>query len=300
VRRVGIGGMPRTWCVCGLVPHDSGKTWLSIAMAKALERQGLAVAVAKPVAGHSAWFQRATLRYSEETGILLGEDLRAYMTELGIDRDRAHLVNPVDLLLAPPSAVPAIQQGSLSSYVAMLEDSASQIVMARVPGDSLEPRHYLVRNTVSKLPSAMRERILRLARKLQAEEIDLSEFLSLLRSRGIEAKILKCVESISLESETLVVESFNDALVPIPSMLNIVDAFVMCAVGSVAIYRNSEALRRAIKLEMTVRGDEALRAQFALSRVKPVLVTEIDFANTIDELASARSIAHLLESLLSL
>jgi len=297
VGRASIVGMARAWCVCGLVPHDSGKTWLSIALTKALKTRGVRVAVSKPVAGHSAWTQRHTLRYSEELGILVGEDAYAYVKQLGIDKDMVPYTNPVDLLLAPPSAINAIKRGSLSAYVAKLEESVGQVVLARVPGRGLEPKHYLIEDNLALLPQSLRERIMNLSQKLGAERVELSDFLSLLKSRRIEDRICECINRVSESADVLIVESFNDALVPILRLISYIELFVLCAVGSVALYRNSDALIRALELEVAMRGEEALRTQFALSRVRPEAVLELDFVNSVDELTSSPSIHRLLELL---
>ena len=291
--------MTQRWCVCGLVPHDSGKTWLSLGLALALKARGIRVKLVKPVAGHSAWHQPETIRLSKELGLLVGSDVGKYMEELGLRPSDVPFANPVDLLLAPPSAVSAIKSRRLRQYVATLEVSVGQIALARLPSERLEPRHYVITDVVERLPRSLESLVRDLAHALSAEEIELSEFVRLLRSRAIEDRVLRCLDAFTQGASIVIIESFNDALAPLPTLVRSIDAFILAGLGVVAVYRDVDRVRKALEAELALRGEEALRASYVLNHVEPTLVIEIDFVSNVRELARSPSINRLLDYLLA-
>ncbi len=292
--------MRSRWCVCGLLVHDSGKTWLTISLVKALRDRGIASKPLKPVAGHSAWIQRKTLDYSARLGILVGEDVYQYYTMLNLNKDELPLVNPVDLLLAPPNPTSYIRDGRLRLYASLLESSLGQIALARLPGSSLEPQHYLISDVVEMLTRSVKERILDLARELNAESIELNELVRLLKSKSIEDKVLECIDRVSKDVDVAVIESFNDAVVPLLKLLNRIDLLLLVAPSIVAVYRDIDSVKRSIEIEIALRGEEALRTPFALSRARPIAIEEVEFSDDTSSLSRSRSLNHLLDSLLAL
>ncbi|MCD6324596.1 MAG: ATPase, partial [Desulfurococcales archaeon] len=119
--------MGRVVVVSGLLPYDSGKTYVTTSLAKALRTAGFKVSVFKPVAAHSAWFQHEAFEESVALGVLVGEDVLNYLREGLIDD--VDKQNPIDILTAPPSmqAFP-----TLATYLAAIESGVRQAVIARV------------------------------------------------------------------------------------------------------------------------------------------------------------------------
>ncbi|RLE70333.1 MAG: ATPase, partial [Thermoprotei archaeon] len=86
--------------VVGYAEYDSGKTSLTLQLIRKLRAGGRRVIAAKPVAGHSAWYQYETVVHSAELGLLVGEDAYRIAVELGM-LSRVAVLNPVDLLISP-------------------------------------------------------------------------------------------------------------------------------------------------------------------------------------------------------
>ncbi|HDI02231.1 MAG TPA: ATPase, partial [Ignisphaera sp.] len=120
----------RVVLIIGLLVHDSGKTWFSISLARYALEKGYRVAIYKPVAGHSAWFQYHTLARSRELGVLVGQDVSLYLEHLGISVNDIAIVNPIDILIAPISVEEYAKTGDFESYIADLENQMKQAVLA--------------------------------------------------------------------------------------------------------------------------------------------------------------------------
>jgi len=242
----------RVVLVTGLLPYDSGKTWVSIGLVRALRSLGVKACYAKPVAGHNAWSQFPTVLKSLEYGILVGEDASIATELLGGD---LRTVNPVDLLLVPhdPESYP-----SLRDYYEHVEEQVGHVVLARFSscrggGD----RHLFVRENYSRILPSMRSWIDRLVEALRAEETTMDELLRLLKSRGTEEELLACLSKLREGHEVVVVESFNNAALPFAGLLNHVDLPLLVAPGYVALLDRDSFARRVVESAMKL-GDMGL------------------------------------------
>lgn len=82
-----------TVLVNGLLTYDSSKTYVAIALAKALVERGFKVSAFKPLAGHFARYQFNAMLYSLKYGVLVGEDVLKHKDLLGLASE-IESVNP--------------------------------------------------------------------------------------------------------------------------------------------------------------------------------------------------------------
>jgi len=285
--------------VCGLLTHDSGKTWLSVNLVKSLRRLGLRTAIHKPVAGHSAWYQMEAIEKSMELGMLVGSDVATYIESLGVSREEIPVVNPIDLLLAPPDPSRYLA-GGLRKYIEHAEEHMTQLVMARLTLEDGAPRHLLVRENLARLTPSMRRVVEKLAERVGAEEASLEDVVLALRSRATEMALLRMLDTLEKRSDIVVVESFNDAVVPYIAIAPRLSILIAVAPGWVGVYTEIGELIRSIETEIGLRGEEGLRSPYPLSRLRPAASIEIPPARTMadyDQKAVSRLVDIIVQRL---
>lgn len=253
--------------VSGLLPYDSGKTWLGASLVRLLLSYGARVGVYKPVAGHNAWSQYPTVVESLRRGVLVGEDVIKYISIVG-DID-VELVNPIDMLLAPPDPLNYLST-SIYRYLDDLENQFKQIVLARVSFCSnRSTQHFIFRDNIEGIAPPLREELKMLATKLSAIEGSFEDFIQRLRSSYIEDELMKCLKRIEMEREVMVIESFNNAIAPFRKILDGIDILIVVAPGAIAIYRNIRDVVKAVDELVGRYGERGFEAAHLLSRVKP-------------------------------
>lgn len=262
--------------VSGILELDSGKTWSVIALARSLLERGVRVALFKPVAGHNIWGSARTLRMSAELGMLVGNDISAYMRYLGgIDPG---VSNPIALALAYPD--PLAFHG-VSQYLSATVDMASMLVLARVHDCRAQrTQHYVFPVNVSRLARAMQREVERLAERLGAAPADPGETLESLSGPGAESVLEGCRERLEEDAEVIIVESFNNVVAPYNRIVDVADFFVVVAPGRLMLY-SGDRLRAAYEILGSVsRVDRILPV---LS--KPIATLELPIAESPIELA---------------
>ena len=212
-----------TVLVDGLLRFDSGKTWFGVGLGLCLRRLGFSVGVFKPVAGNSVWGQLWSFRESLRRGFLVGGDVLTYERFLGVD---PLLVNPVDMLLAPlDPAGPGFFAG-----VGSLED---QVVVARVPvGGGFE--HWWFPGNVSRVPPVVRRDVMALVGRCGAVPGSVEGLLDYVGGLGGVFEEFRA--RVSEGCDFVIVESFNDALVPYEEVVDVVDFLVVVGPGRVFVF----------------------------------------------------------------
>ena len=217
--------------VTGYLEVDSGKTSLALCLVRALKSRGRLALAAKPVAGHSAWHQYGTVVRSRELSLLVGEDAYRLAAEVGM-LDRVHVLNPVDVLIAPmdPAKTGGIVEEPLN--VALMR-------VTRCAG-VVRVEHYVCEEVVNAAPHLLAQELVELARCLRPapRQLSLREARELLwREAGACAD--RCLELLKGECEDLVVESFNNAAAPTPGSLD-ADYVLAVAPGRVDLFEGGK------------------------------------------------------------
>jgi len=285
-------------CVCGLLTYDSGKTWFTTALVLALRSRGVKTCPFKPVAGHSAWSQSSTISYSTSVKMLVGDDVRNFVERLSLPPSEIPMVNPVDLLLAPHDPSQALREGRFETYFSILEEPR-QVVLARLPyaGSS---KHFLIVDTIQRTPRSIRERVLRLADVLGAERTRSETLMKMLRSEEVEERILDALRYLISKNDLVIIESFNDAAIPVLSLRNFVDVYVVVGPGVAAMYMDGKRVAKAIEIATYLRGEEGLRTRYVFSKLRPDAIIDIDVVDTPETLAQSRAIENIVDALLNI
>jgi len=293
-----VRSLTRILVISGLIPHDAGKTWFTLGLVEAMWRFGLNIAIYKPVAAHNLWFSPRTLVKSAELKLLVGNDILAYY-ERGVLRDVTRS-NPVALGLAPRDP---FTTSSLDEYLESFEDPLKMLVLARFTECSSRViKHLVVRENLEKTPPLVRSSIEDLARTLNSIESSIEEVLDYLRSEILTRNLNLCLEELSSSVDLIIVESFNDAVIPYTSLLDKLNTLIIVTPGRVLLYSESDQLKRTISNNFATLGEEGYRARYLVKQVKPTRVfssrlqiepgvteTHLELARIISSLVRTRS-----------
>ncbi len=251
--------------VNGLLPYESGKTWFVISLANALKLKGYKIAIYKPVAGHSAWYQFNTVEYSIKYGLLIGEDVYKYRKFVGINLD-FNLINPIDLLLAPPDPV---KYNSVSDYIVALNDQFKQVIMFRISlyDYDLEPIHYMIKDNINNVIDGLKPYIEKLINTLKPYETDINTMIRMIFSKKCADTIVRCLKELMNDHDIVLIESFNDAATPSISILDYITHVITVAPGRLYILDRDDFKRKTIE-QYYKMGDVGIRMSNIIDRVK--------------------------------
>ena len=266
--------------VNGLLPYDSGKTYLTIALAKALKNKGYNVLVYKPVAGHSAWYQFNTVINSLKYGILVGEDVVKYKELLGL-KTRFELLNPIDLLLAPLNPRSFT---NISEYLTLLSSQFSQIVLLRL-SDCRDntTQYYMVKDNIARTIPELKPWIERLIEKFNPKPISVECLLNILKSASISEILDYALNVLKREADIVIVESFNNAAVPYFNILDNIN-LVLTVTPGYLFKLDVNSFKEIVKAYGLKYGDTGLSMSAIFDRIRVVYDIAIPPVSSICEL----------------
>lgn len=222
----------KTVLVSGLLPYDSGKTWFTMSLFKTLIATGARAVPYKPVAAHNIWYSIATVKHSARLKILVGNDAYAYFKETG---ESPALLNPVALASAP---LDPVNYGlDVEKY---LEDSSlflPQLVVARIayhPSSQIE--HFIIQENVEKTVPEAKRVVELLRKKLRPVKISLREISEMLQSSRIDQIVVSALSSLLEKYDVILLESFNDAVLPSMGLMENIDQIIVVAPGRAFLY----------------------------------------------------------------
>lgn len=266
--------------VSGLLVHDSGKTWFTYSLLRAANRLGLKVSVYKPVAGHNAWFHYRTVIKSLELRALVGNDVLTYRSIL--PHEPIEKMNPVDLLLAPPSILPYLPK-QIEEYLSDLESQFRQVVVARISNCFTgEHYHVYVPENLKRLPRLLRLAIERLITELNAKSIDVHSLIAHIQSKDVEKLLESCLEDLKMNSDLVIVESFNDAIIPFFSLLKHLKLLIVVSPGHILIYDSIDRIVDIMKVEISLHGVDGYRACHIIKHLQPKEVIDLEPIESIE------------------
>ncbi len=284
--------MASVWLVNGLLQYESGKTWFTIALARTLSKHGYRVNVYKPVAGHSAWYQFETLKNSIKYKVLVGEDVVKYKEYLELEQDFS-LLNPVDILSAPPSPT---KYRVLAEYLAALEVLAEQIVIVRLSDPENYGHEYLlVEGSMDKIVEGLKPWIRELVNIFNPKQVSLESLLDKMYSSETNSMLLKALDILSRNSDILLVESFNDAAVPFYGLLERTERVFTTTPGY--FYElDVKEFKRTVRKNYLLYGDPGVKMGKLFPVIDVVFEAPLPIASSPLELAD--SIGGLVEDLI--
>lgn len=270
--------------IVGLLQFDSGKTRFTTRLLRYLARVEPSIHALKPIGSHSVWGQEFSLYYSIEHGVLVGGDAIRIARSLGGVRPES--VELMDILLAPPDS--ARYASRLRDYVLLHEDLLGQAVAfryTRCRGEGLvEYVHVFSLEKLAGTPPALARMVSRLYESVKSRggmvsTVEPGALARMLTSPEVYSQVDQCARMVSGKTRILVIESFNDALVPTPLALES-RVFLAVSPGRVVVYNGSSVARAVNTLAPLKRG--VARSSDVLSHVKPLEVFELEYAGSDD------------------
>ncbi|MEM0361161.1 MAG: hypothetical protein QXY36_03445 [Sulfolobales archaeon] len=262
--------------VNGLLVHDSGKTWFSISLAKHLVNDGFRVGMYKPVAGHNAWTQYHTVVRSKELKLLLGADVLAYL-DLGLVKiEELPTTNPVDLLMTPLDVITYLDSKMFHKYFTDSLNQFKQLVLARTTLCGQNSfNHFAIRENIKHSTKPLLNDLIELSTILKARDIAIDDIINTLRSQWIEENLNVCLKRICEDSDVVIIESFNDAFTPYPSLLEYVDQVIVVSQGRAILFDDMSRVRRLVRERLATLGDEGLKSANIVGDLNPSAIIDI-------------------------
>ncbi len=228
--------------ITGLIPYDSGKTFLAINLLKEFRVRGLDTGVSKPVAGHSLWYQWSTYVDSLREKVLVGQDAIS-LKKISGSRDPLEVINPVDLATIPPDLLLRDLRDIEFLYTSYINarsidiTALGRVSMCRDNGD-IDTNHFIIKDFIKKLNEPNKELIYDLAAKLEPKPIEINreDFIKVLHEKFV--YIDRCLEKVMREHKLTIIESFNDAATPTRKALES-DIVVVVLPGRLFVYNGS-------------------------------------------------------------
>lgn len=267
--------------ISGLLPFESGKTWLGLSLAKKLIERGAKVGVFKPIAGHNAWYQYSTVLESLSRAILVGEDVVKYGRVVkDIDLE---VSNPIDVLLAPLDPGKYVGR-DIDEYLIDLENQFKQTVLARITKCSPKStKHYVFMENISNVSPYLRRVLMELASRLNAIEVKMEDFLKEIKTLEIERELAKCLNVVEQGKDVVLVESFNNAVTPYTGILQYVDFVLIVTPTAVLLYEKVDDIINVLNEIVKKFGEKGFESKYIVSRVKPSEIMYIKPRLRIDE-----------------
>ena len=272
--------MPRMVVIAGFLPFESGKTRLAARLVRALRERGVDVLPYKPIGAHNLWEQHFSIEYSIEKSVLVGGDAIRLAKAAGVKPDE---IQPVDILLAPPDIKRYLSRPR--DYLRVAAETFAQATLVRIDvcsGGKRARYHMLIRDTFENLPPSLKGVVDELRERLEPSpmEIGREEFMDMVASGQLTAAADICLSTHGGEHGVLLVESFNDVLLPTPKAVE-AEYFLVAAPGRAVLYRGSD-IERALRVLAGIRPGFT-RTHEVLGLVKPLEVFDIDFAYSDDQ-----------------
>jgi len=206
----------KTILINGLLEFDSGKTTLGLSLIHELIGRGLKVAAYKPIAGHNGWFQMKSLLNSIKHGVLVGDDAYKYYIlmrkELPLE-----LINPIDMLLAPPDLK---DHRNVTYYMNAFTNITDIVVLMRISSctKGLRSTYYLIsenfRYCIDSLKTLIDELVRKVRLRYNVKLISRAGFTNLVSdSKLIDEATRGCFDKY-INYDLTVVESYNNVVTP--------------------------------------------------------------------------------------
>ncbi|OYT63414.1 hypothetical protein B6U74_06865 [Candidatus Bathyarchaeota archaeon ex4484_205] len=256
--------------VSGLLPYDSGKTFITTALGLTLKRRGLKVSVFKPISAHSLWYQYREFKRSLSRGVLFGRDVAIYM-RMGLINEIDY-GNPIDMLIGVRDPT---RYKIIDKYLDEMSNTLENLLLLRtsIPGR----RYFLVKKNVERLPNPLKREVLEGVKVFgNINEVSLEWTIRYLSSRVVEDIILRAFQKNWEKSDVILVESFSDALIPSIRLSKYVTKLIIVSPSRAYEYQG-------IKLRMfveNVRKTEFLTSSRFLSLFRAEYTLEVEPAIT--------------------
>jgi predicted P-loop ATPase/GTPase len=230
--------------VVGALYQDSGKTTMARALVERALHRGVDGGVCKPITTFNGWYQFQALRRSEEMGLLTGQDL-LILHQAASSGDPLEREGPLVAMVMPidPERLDWRRSASISN------DLLGRLMVMRITGRE-GSYHYFVPDNIRRTPPSLREVMKPLLRSLKPSPIELGpEQVESVLANSTQV-IDPCLRWMARRHELLVVESYSDIAVPVPSTRE-ASTVVAVAPGRMAVV-DGEVFRTALDASASI------------------------------------------------
>jgi predicted P-loop ATPase/GTPase len=234
--------------VFGYQNEASGKTTISVSMARALANEGTKMGVFKPVSAHNFWYQYDHTLRNSEAKTLFCEDIYklAKAAKLSLPYQ---ILNPVDRLIsqpdieryAAPSPIERILLERITSYEGGIKDL------------------YLINERAKDGLLFQNEVLETICEGKETKRCQNFEEWDAIERNALSSAIGTCYNHLCTENEIVLVESYNDE---IPFLLPDIAHAIMVAPGKIFIYSGidfKECFETNAKIKGRTRGADIFR-----------------------------------------
>ncbi len=255
----------------GVLRYESGKTSFALELLNSFKEMGIDIYPYKPIGGHSGWYQYTTIINSIKLGKLVGEDAYHYAEAINCI-ECIEQISPLDFLLIPHDI--KFYQDRVRNYIDLVDDVFKQIILVRLTtiiNNNFQTVHYLVKDNCKYILESMENVLKDLINSIKyVIEIDVNELTSLILSPELYYMLDNILAYHESRHELVLIESFNDVALPIPSAINS-SYVIVIAPGRVLLYDGNN-FRVAVKIVSDVFRPLALSTSSILRLMKqPIL-----------------------------
>ncbi len=258
--------------VTGVLRYESGKTSLALELLNSFKEVGIDIYPYKPIGGHSGWYQYTTIINSIKLGKLVGEDAYHYAEAINCI-ECIEQISPLDLLLVPHDI--KFYQNRIRRYIDLIDDIFTQIILIRLTtiiDGSFRTVHYLIKDNYRYILESMKNVLKDLIKSIKyTVEIGVEELTSLILNPELYRMLDNILAYHESRHELVLIESFNDVALPIPSAINS-SYIVVVAPGRVLLY-DGNSFRRAVEIVSDVFRPLALSMSSILRIMKQPLLS---------------------------
>lgn len=259
--------------VFGLVEKDAGKTTVSKILLHFFKELGLEFIPFKPMSGHNLWYQWQAFKQCIKQEKLFCEDIYHLREVANVDIP-IEVLNPVDLLFAPLDLDYFISEGFEAEFY--MSDPTAALVMERVTTKIRGKLRnvYLVSNALETHLKYLKP----IVEKLLKHSYDILTFRGVneqieIHMRLAEKAVNTCYGEISEKTDNILIESFNDAVMPCRQVLD-VKVPIGVAPGHILIF-DPLKWSKALSVITQIKHPSNLKAQDVIPVLKPEKIFKI-------------------------
>ncbi|MCS7374125.1 MAG: hypothetical protein NDF56_04005 [archaeon GB-1845-036] len=230
--------------IFGFIPYSSGKTVISTALARGLLNHGMQVGVFKPRSGHNMWYQYDAFLNCKFENRLFCEDIIKLKAASKCNLPY-EILNPIDALISPLN-LEVFFKLDLIDWMYMVEGNIFHHLLAERYTELKDGKivnMLLVNESNLKEKLVLQDRVYMDSLKNSVDKIilvrNVDEWNAYYRKLAPQC-IYSCYSKLKDEYEILVVEGYNDALIPSIELLNDVDVVIGVSPGVAVLYEGNE------------------------------------------------------------
>jgi predicted P-loop ATPase/GTPase len=222
----------------GILPYESGKTTLALALLKKFYEVGFNALPLKPMAGHNIWYSYHTVSRSMELKLLVGNDALKYLDESGAN---IRLINPFAVLFSPVDLEKIAY--NISLYENLMYNGLPIMVRYSNCIENFD-YHYVSLESLEIIPDSIRKVVEEMLNKFNVRFTTINSIKEFIDQSP--TLIDQCLPSIFSRFENTLLESYNDAVAPSFLSLN-ADYIVLVSPGKAFLFDGKE-VRKIVDL----------------------------------------------------